>query len=100
MKALGPAPERMTARVEGEVERNEKRGGSSAHILSHDRLARGQVAEKRDRVYSRVCEGIELLWAVDLYMSNEWKWIGEIEVLADRWAISCCHDEDRLALTQ
>lgn len=33
VKALGPAPERMTARVEGQVERWEKRGGSSCHIL-------------------------------------------------------------------
>ena len=33
VKALGPAPERMMARVEGDVERWEKRGGSSAQTL-------------------------------------------------------------------
>ena len=33
VKALGPAPERTMARVEGEVERWVKRGGSSCHIL-------------------------------------------------------------------
>ncbi len=33
VKALGPAPERMMARVEGQVERWVKRGGSSCHIL-------------------------------------------------------------------
>ena len=33
VKAWSPAPERTMARVEGEVERWEKRGGSSCHIL-------------------------------------------------------------------
>ena len=33
VKALEPAPERMTARVEGDVERWEKRGESSAQTL-------------------------------------------------------------------
>ena len=33
VNALVPAPERMMARVEGEVERWEKRGGSSAQTL-------------------------------------------------------------------
>ncbi len=46
MKALGPAPERMTTRVEGEVERWEKRGGNSAHILLRDRLARRMDARE------------------------------------------------------
>ena len=33
VKALEPAPERMMARVEGEVEKWENRGGSSAQTL-------------------------------------------------------------------
>lgn len=53
MKALGPAPERMMARVEGEVERWVKRGGSSCHILSSVRTVERQKSRKDEiRTYS------------------------------------------------
>lgn len=36
VKALGPAPERMMARVEGDVERWEKRGGVLPRLCGID----------------------------------------------------------------
>ena len=60
MKALGPAPERMMARVEGEVERWAKRGGSSCHILGTISALGRQILEGVDR-YLLFFESIHLV---------------------------------------
>lgn len=50
MKALEPAPERMTTRVSGELERKEKRGGSSLHILCQLESVIGHIEESVERL--------------------------------------------------
>ncbi len=99
VKALEPAPERIMARVEGDVERWEKRGESSVQTLL-DRSVLAGICTKvaLSAKYLLVCKGIQLLGAIYLNMGNIGERVGEVEVFA-RWkAVLFCHCVKRLCL--
>ena len=71
----------MMARVEGEVERWEKRGGSSCHILGTISALSWQILGDLGG-HLLFFESIHLVWPVDLDMGDEGEGIGEVEVPA------------------
>ena len=94
VKARGPAPERMMARVWGQVERWVKMRGSSSHILmGGEGLAGGFVGGKGWEVGGlRLYEGFEFLRAVDLDVGDVGVGVGEVEVFVGwGWGLLLCH---------